>query len=301
MSTSTDPDNTLAIQLRAPTAPSTRPGAARRRTIMGFLRRPALILSLIIIAVILLWGIAPDAFSPYDPIRSDLTQILLPPSSTHLFGTDELGRDVFSRVVEATRISLLAPLVAVGIAVVVGSLIGSLAGFLGRFVDGILMRLIDVILAIPMLVLAMTIVTTVGFGSLPLAIGVGIAMVGSVARVMRSEVMRIRQLTFVDAERSMGAPSSYIVIRHVFPIAISPVLVLAVLEFVQAILVIAALSFLGFGAPPPAPEWGSIVSAGQPYLATAWWISTLPGLTIALFAVSVNRVARELQNHRGVR
>lgn len=276
---------------------STATKHATRRIVV----RPALVTSVIVITVVLFWALVPTAFSPYDPIRTDLTKILLPPSLDHFFGTDELGRDVFSRFVEATRISLLAPLVAVGIAVVFGSAIGALAGFLGSVVDGILMRLVDVILAIPMLVLAMTIVTTVGFGSLPLAIGVGIAMVGSVARVMRSEVMRIRQLTFIDAQRSMGASTSYIVIRHVFPIAISPVLVLAVLEFVQAILVIAALSFLGFGAPPPAPEWGSIVSAGQPYLATAWWISTLPGLTIALFAISVNRLARALQNQRGAR
>ena len=160
------------------------------------------------------------------------------------------------------------------------------------------MRAVDVILAIPMLVLAMTIVTALGFGSGPLAIGVGIAMVGTVARVMRSEVMRVRHSVFVDAERSMGARTGYIIVRHVLPSAASPVLVLAVLDFVQAILAIAALSFLGFGAPPPAPEWGSIVAAGQPYLATAWWISTLPGLTIAVFAVSVNRIARELQDRR---
>jgi peptide/nickel transport system permease protein len=157
---------------------------------------------------------------------------------------------------------------------------------------------VDVILAIPMLVLAMTIVTALGFGSVQLAIGVGIGMIGSVARVMRSEVMRVRHSMFVDAERSMGAGTIYIVFRHVLPSAVGPVLVLAVLDFVQAILAIAALSFLGFGAPPPAPEWGAIVSAGQPYLSTAWWISTLPGLTIAVFAVCVNRIARELQERR---
>jgi peptide/nickel transport system permease protein len=175
-----------------------------------------------------------------------------------------------------------------------------LAGYLGRFADSVLMRLVDVILAIPMLALAMTIVTALGFGSVQLALGVGIGMIGSVARVMRSEVMRVRHSTFVDAERSMGASTWYIIVRHVFPSAAGPVLVLAVLDFVQAILAIAALSFLGFGAPPPTPEWGAIVAAGQPYLSTAWWICSLPGLTIAVIAVSVNRVARALQE-RGAR
>ncbi|WP_284991808.1 ABC transporter permease [Arthrobacter sp. efr-133-TYG-120] len=265
------------------------------------LRKPTLILSGLIIGVVLLWAFVPDVFSPYDPIRADVSKILLPPSTAHFFGTDELGRDVFSRVVEGTAVSLIAPLIAVAIGLVFGGLIGLLAGFLGPVVDGFLMRVVDVVLAIPMLVLAMTVVTAVGFGAMPLAIGVGIAMVGSVARVMRSEVLRIRQLTFVDAERSMGAPAAYIVFRHVLPSSMGSVLVLAVLDFVQAILAIAALSFLGFGAPPPTPEWGSVVSAGEPYLTTGWWIATLPGLTIAVFAVAVNRIARELQKNRGIR
>lgn len=152
--------------------------------------------------------------------------------------------------------SLEAPVVAVAIGVAGGSVIGLLAGYLGRYADTILMRVVDVILAIPMLVLAMTVVTALGFGSVQLAIGVGVGMIGSVARVMRSQVVRVRQTTYVDAERSMGASTGYILFRHVLPNAAGPVLVLAVLDFVQAILAIAALSFLGFGAPPPSPEWG---------------------------------------------
>lgn len=293
--------NSLAVLAPNATPTGDQKGRAWRLAAVNLLRKPTLIVSGIIIGVVLLWAFAPDAFSPYDPIRADVSEILLPPSAAHFFGTDELGRDVFSRVVEGTPVSLIAPLVAVAIGLVFGGLIGLLAGFLGPVVDGFLMRVVDVVLAIPMLVLAMTVVTAVGFGSMPLAIGVGIAMVGSVARVMRSEVLRIRQLTFVDAERSMGAPVAYIVFRHVLPSSIGSVLVLAVLDFVQAILAIAALSFLGFGAPPPTPEWGSVVSAGEPYLTTGWWIATLPGLTIAVFAVAVNRVARELQKNRGTR
>jgi peptide/nickel transport system permease protein len=289
------------IEREAVTAAPPRQSEERNETtrwVLSLLRKPTLVVSVVVLIVVLLWAFVPAVFAPYDPIRADISQILLPPSAQHFFGTDELGRDVFSRMVHGTSLSLIAPLIAVAIGLFFGSAIGLLAGYLGRTADASLMRLVDVILAIPMLVLAMTIVTALGFGSVQLAIGVGIAMIGSVARVMRAEVMRVRHSMFVDAERSMGARTGYIIVRHVLPSAAGPVLVLAVLDFVQAILAIAALSFLGFGAPPPAPEWGSIVAAGQPYLSTAWWISSLPGLAIAIFAVCVNRIARELQEKR---
>jgi peptide/nickel transport system permease protein len=280
-----------------------RPGPASSkgsngRVLLGLVKKPSLVLAAIVIVVILLWAFLPGAFAPYDPLRADVQSVLLPPSLSHLFGTDDLGRDVFSRMAFGTAVSLTAPLIAVAISLIAGSIIGLLAGYLGPAVDGVLMRFVDVILAIPMLVLAMTIVTALGFGSVPLAIGVGVAMTGTVSRVMRAEVLRVRQSMFIDAERSMGARTGYIITRHVLPSAAGPVLVLAVLDFVQAILAISALSFLGFGAPPPSPEWGSIVAAGQPFLSTGWWIATLPGLTIAVFAVSVNRIARELQDRR---
>lgn len=268
------------------------------KVILSLLKKPTLVVAAVIIVVILLWAFIPEVFVAFDPLRADVGAILRAPSLTHLFGTDDLGRDVFARMVFGTAVSLTAPLIAVAISLIAGSVIGLLAGYLGTMVDGVLMRFVDVILAIPMLVLAMTIVTALGFGSVPLAIGVGVAMTGTVSRVMRAEVMRVRQSMFVDAERSMGARTGYIIVRHVLPSAAGPVLVLAVLDFVQAILAISALSFLGFGAPPPSPEWGSIVAAGQPFLSTGWWIATLPGLTIAVFAVSVNRIARELQDRR---
>jgi peptide/nickel transport system permease protein len=285
----------------APAAPSEITQGSRSvngRSLFSLLTKPTLIIAAIIIVVILLWAFLPDIFAPYDPLRADVQSVLLPPGAAHLFGTDDLGRDVFSRMVFGTAVSLTAPLIAVAISLIIGSILGLLAGYLGPIVDGVLMRFVDVVLAIPMLVLAMTIVTALGFGSVPLAIGVGVAMTGTVARVMRAEVLRVRQSMFIDAERSMGARTGYIITRHVLPSAAGPVLVLAVLDFVQAILAISALSFLGFGAPPPSPEWGSIVAAGQPFLSTGWWICTLPGLTIAIFAVSVNRIARGLQDRR---
>ena len=275
-----------------------RPGRMVLGWVGAALRRPTLVLAALVIVTIVAWAVMPGFFTGFDPIHADVSSLLQAPSAAHLFGTDELGRDVFTRMVYGTGRSLVAPLIAVAIGVVGGSVIGLIAGYLGRMADALVMRIVDVILAVPMLVLAMTIVTALGFGSVQLAVGVGIGMIASVARVMRSEVMRVRHSVFIDAERSLGARTWYILLRHVLPSAAGPVMVLAVLDFVQAILAIAALSFLGFGAPPPSPEWGSIVSAGQPYLSTAWWISSLPGLTIAIFAVCVNRVARALQDRR---
>ncbi len=281
-----------------PHAAERRPRGDVRRWLLAALGRPGLVLSVLLVLLVVLWAIMPGLFAPYDPLKTDTSALLKAPSLAHLFGTDELGRDVFSRMVHGTTLSLQTTVVAVAIGLVFGSIIGLFAGYLGRLVDGVLMRVVDVILSIPMLLLAMAIVTAIGFGSVQLAIGVGIGMIGSVARVMRSEVLRVRESMFVDAERSMGAGTLYIVFRHILPSAVGPVLVLAILDFSQAILAIAALSFLGFGAPPPAPEWGSLVAAGQPYLATAWWMCCLPGLLIALFAVCVNRIARELQERR---
>ncbi|GAA2240782.1 ABC transporter permease [Herbiconiux moechotypicola] len=296
----------VAPSVPAPTvAPAAPPGGRRRgsaaATLVGLLRKPTLVLSALVVLVVVLWALVPGLFSGYDPLYADTSQVLLPPSFEHLFGTDELGRDVFTRMVHGTALTLLTTVVAVVIGFAFGSVIGLAAGYFGRIADGVLMRVVDILLAIPMLVLAMAIVTAIGFGSVQLAIGVGIGMIGSVARVMRSEVMRVRQSTFIDAERSMGARDGYIIARHVLPNAVGPVLVLAILDFGAAILTIAALSFLGYGTPPPTPEWGSLVASGRAYLTTAWWMSTLPGLTIAVFVVCINRIARELQNDRSSR
>jgi peptide/nickel transport system permease protein len=198
-------------------------------------------------------------------------------------------------MVYGARTSILSALLAVLIGLTVGSFLGLVSGYLGGLVDTFLMRLVDVILSIPVLLLAMVLVTSIGVGSAQLAIAIGVGMVGAIARVMRSEVVRVRQLPFVDAERSLGARPAYILYRHILPNSFGPVLVLAVLELGSAILAIAALNFFGFGAPPPAPEWGSIVASGQSYMASAWWYTTIPGLVIAAVVVSVNRVAREYE------
>lgn len=286
-----------ATDASAVAAPNRHRGS--RGALSGFLtsglRQPGFVLAVAVILLMLLWAVAPAVFAPYDPLHSVPADALQPPSPAHLFGTDEVGRDLFSRVVHGTGLSLVTTIVAVLIGLGGGCLLGAVAGYSGGRTDSVIMRLIDVLLSIPLLLMAMALVTALGFGPVQLSVAVGVALIGSTARVMRAETLRVSKTVFVDAERSVGAGTGYILLRHVLPNAIGPVLVLSIIEFGQAILAIAALSFLGFGTPPPTPEWGSLVATGQRYMAGAWWMITLPGLVITAFVVAVNRVARQFE------
>jgi peptide/nickel transport system permease protein len=267
----------------------------RRRRLLRFLgRRPGLLAAVVVVALVLLAAFAPGVLAPGDPNVGVVADKLRPPSGAHVFGTDYLGRDLYTRVVHGASLSLQATLIAVAVALVVGGLIGLLAGFVGRWVDEALMRVVDVLLAIPAILLSLALITALGYGTVKVAIAVGVASVASFARVMRAETLRIRQSTYVEAARAIGTRRHVTLVRHVLPNAAGPVLVLAVLEFGLAILAISSLSFLGYGAPPPAPEWGSLIAEGRNYLATSWWLCALPGLTIAATVLSVNRISRAL-------
>ncbi|WP_406131183.1 ABC transporter permease [Streptomyces sp. NBC_00989] len=272
--------------------PGSRVGLRRVR---GFLvRRPGLLLSVLIVVLVVLASFWPDLFTSKDPLQGVPSENFRGPSGAHWFGTDELGRDVFSRVVHGAQLSLKATLIAVAVAFVVGSLIGLVAGFVGRWVDDVLMRFVDVLLSIPALFLSLALVTALGYGTVKVAVAVGIASVASFARVTRSEVLRVRQAVFVEASRSCGSRWYSVLGRHVLPNAAGPVIVLATLDFGSSILAVSALSFLGYGAPPPAPEWGTLISDGRNYLANAWWLTALPGLAIAATVLATNRIARAL-------
>jgi peptide/nickel transport system permease protein len=262
---------------------------------------PATVAAVALVAIVGLWALFPAVFTPLDPLATDITDVLAPPSAQHPFGTDNLGRDVFSRVVYGTRASLATAALAVVCAMTFGILLGLAAGFAPTAGRAVLTLIIDVLLAIPGLVLAMAIVTALGAGLLQLALAVGFALIGVIARVMRAEVLRTRQEAYVEASKVAGASPLDIALRRVMPNALGPVLVLAVLEFGQVILIVAALSFLGLGAPPPAPEWGTIVSEGRDYLVQAWWICALPGLVIAAVVIALNRISRSLGTGRRTR
>jgi peptide/nickel transport system permease protein len=264
------------------------------RALRFFVRRPGLVVSIVFVVLVLIAAFAPTLLASGDPAAGVPADKLQPPSAAHVFGTDYLGRDVYTRVVHGAALSLQATVIAVAVALVVGGLIGLLAGFAGRWVDEGLMRVVDVLMAIPAILLSLALITALGYGTIKVAIAVGIASVANFARVMRAETLRIRQSTYVEAARSVGTRWHVTLVRHVLPNAAGPVLVLAVLEFGLAILAVSSLSFLGYGAPPPAPEWGSLIAEGRNYIAASWWLCAMPGFAIAATVLSVNRISRAL-------
>lgn len=267
----------------------------RARRLGRFLvRRPGLVLSGVFVLLVVLAAFAPDVFTGQDPLVGTPADKFTAPGAAHWFGTDELGRDLFARVVHGAALSLKATLIAVVVAFVTGGLLGLVAGFVGRWVEDVIMRVVDVLLSIPALFLSLALVTALGYGTVEVAVAVGIASVAGFARVMRAEVLRVRTAVFVEAARSSGTRWYGVLARHVLPNSLGPVLVLATLELATAVLAVSSLSFLGFGAPPPAPEWGSLISGGRNYLANAWWLTAMPGLVVAGTVLAINRIARAL-------
>ncbi|WP_343078233.1 ABC transporter permease [Kineococcus aurantiacus] len=272
-----------------------RRAAAPRRPVPSWLERPDLVLAGLVVLLVLAWAAFPSLFTSQSPIDGTTADRLQGPSAAHPFGTDHLGRDLFSRVVHGARLTLQATVLAVLIGLVVGTLLGLVSGFVRGVVDDVLMRTMDVLLSIPALLLSMALITALGFGTVKVAVAVGIGTVANFARVMRSEVLKVSAAVYVEAARASGVRTTGVLFRHVLPNAAGPVLALSALEFGVAVLAVSSLSFLGFGAPPPTPEWGSLVSGGRDYLATSWWLTTLPGLVVAAVVLSANRIARALE------
>jgi len=216
------------------------------------------------------------------------------PSLAHFFGTDSLGRDVLSRVIHGSILSLSGAFVAVTVGLIGGTLIGLLAGSIGGVIDDALMRLVDVLLAIPGLLLALTVIILLGFGTINAAIAVGIGSIATFARVTRSEVVRVRRAEYVEAAFGSGGRFFPVLWRHVLPNSVGPVISLAALQFGSAILSISTLGFLGYGSPPPTPEWGLLISEGRNFVGTAWWLTALPGLVVVLSVLSVNRISHSI-------
>ena len=272
-----------------------RPRSPVARRVLDLVRKPGLVIAAVYLVMVLAWVFLPALFTSSDPLTGDLAVRLLPPSSSHPFGTDALGRDLFARVVHGASTSIQAIVIAVGVALVVGSLIGLVAGFVGGWLDDLLMRVVDVVLAIPSLLLSLALITILGYGLLNVAVAVGLASVATFARLMRADVMRVRTSLYVEAARSSGSRWWTILGRHVLPNSAGSVAAMAALEFGTAVLAVSALSFLGYGAPPPTPEWGRLVSEGRDFMATSWWLVTLPGLVITLLVLATNRVARAIE------
>lgn len=277
------------------------PTAARPAAVWAWLRSNAAVtLAVIVLALAVGFAVAPGLFTGRDPLLAVPSEKLSPPGASHWFGTDNLGRDVYARFVHGAGLSLTATIGAVGVALLVGAILGLFAGTAGAVADGVIMRAIDVMLAVPQLLLALAIVAALGFGTTKVAIAVAVVLIASFARVMRAEVLRVRHAPFVEASRAFGVPAPVVLVRHVLRNSYAPVLALAVAEFGMAILLISSLSFLGFGATPPTPEWGSLIADGRDYLATAWWMTTLPGLAIVAVVLAAHTVGHRISagDHR---
>jgi peptide/nickel transport system permease protein len=255
---------------------------------------PTVILSFVVVAIVLSWSLVPGLFTSQDPAVGVPADKFHGPSAAHWFGTDHLGRDLFSRVVHGTASSVSSALVAVGIGVVVGGLTGLVAGFVGRWADTVLGRLVDVLLAIPEFLLAVIIVSSLGFQTINAAVATGVSAIGIFARVMRSEVLKTRRTVFVEASYLQGGSPWHILVRHVLPNASRSLLALAVLQFGYSILLIASLAFLGYGDPPPASDWGLLISVGKDY-PLAPWLVYAPALVMIATVLSVNRISRWLR------
>lgn len=276
-------------------APVASPAPRRVSKIVTLIRRPGLVLAAIYVAFVVAVAFRPSLFTGQDPYATNPATSMQAPSAAHLFGTDVYGRDLWSRVLHGSPLTIKATLIALVIALVAGLGLGILSGFFGGLTDSLLMRVIDVLLAIPGLLLALSIVTALGYGTIPVAVAVGVGIVPGFARTTRAEVLRVKTLPYVEAARAGGASWTRVLLRHILPNSWGPVAVLAVLDAGVAIIAIASLSFLGFGAAPPAAEWGTLIADGRNYLVTAWWLSLLPGVFVALLVLSLNHIAKTFQ------
>jgi peptide/nickel transport system permease protein len=258
-----------------------------------------LAISAAVFTIALLWALIPSVFTHYDPIAIDNSLKLRPPSAEHWFGTDLLGRDLYARIVYGARASLLGASIAVAVAVVVGSVLGAVAAWFGGVGDTVLMRLIDVLLSIPGFLLAIAIVVlytarTGHAGLVPAAIAVGLTTSATFARLIRSEVLRVKASNYVEAAITSGATTFTILRRHVIPNSVATTVSLIAVQLGIAVIWIASLSFLGLGAQPPEPEWGLLVSDGRKYIATRGWLTLFPALAIVAVVLATNNISRHL-------
>lgn len=259
-------------------------------------QNPRALFGFIVLLIIVLAALLANVISPYEPNRQNLRNRLTAPSAEHWLGTDQFGRDVLSRMIYGGRISLQVGFVSVGIALLIGGGMGLLGGYYSGRIDTVLMAFVDVLLALPAFLLALAIIAALGPGLGNVMIAVGVANIPAFARITRSVVMTVREQDFVTAALAAGARDGRVMIKHVIPNALSPVIVQVTLSLAGAILSAAGLSFLGLGAQPPTPEWGSMLSSARPFIREAHWAVTFPGLAIVITVLALNFVGDGLRD-----
>lgn len=255
-------------------------------------------LGLVIVCILVLIAIFADVLFDYNDvvIKQNTAIRLQGPSAAHWLGTDEFGRDILARLVHGSRISLMVGIVAVSIALTVGGTLGALAGFYGGKIDMIIMRFMDILLAVPSLLLSITIVSALGPSIINLMIAISISSIPGYARIVRSSVMTVRDNEFVEAARSIGANNWEIILKHIIPNCMAPIIVQVSLKVASAILSTSGLSFLGLGVKAPTPEWGSMLSGGRAYLRNAWHLTFFPGVMIMITILSLNLLGDGLRD-----
>lgn len=260
------------------------------------LANPLILTGFTIIASILLLAVLAPLIAPYDPDAIDVKSILLAPSSTHLMGTDGLGRDVFSRMLYGARISLLVGFVAVGISTIIGIILGALAGFYRGWVDTFIMRLVDVMLSIPTFFLILAVIAFLSPSIWNIMIVIGLTSWMGVTRLVRAEFLSLRNREFVLAAQTLGAKDARLIFTHLLPNSLTPIIVSSILGIASAVLLESGLSFLGLGVQAPQASWGNILTDGKEYIQFAWWLSLFPGLAILITVLGYNLLGDGLRD-----
>ncbi len=284
---------TTALEILPPTTRSESPNV---RLLRRTFRSPSAVVGLGILIVLVLASLAAQWLTPLDPNAINPSQTLQAPGGAHPMGTDNIGRDIWTRFLYGGRLSLLVGVIAISIGATAGIAIGAIAGYFGGWVDSALSWAMDVLISFPDLLLALAMIAVLGPGLTNSMIAVGIAFVPGFARLTRSSVLEIRERNYVEAARALGASDVTILLTHLLPNALRPLLVLTTLGIGSAILTGAALSFLGLGAQPPTPEWGAMLNAGQKFVRQGWWLTVFPGLGIFLTILSLNLLGDALSD-----
>lgn len=261
-------------------------------------RSKTAVLGLVLIVMFICLAVFAPVIADYDEVvvKINVMERLQGPSAEHIFGTDEFGRDIFARVVHGTRISLFVGVISVSIALSIGGFLGAIAGYYGGKIDNVIMRVLDVILAVPTILLAITIVASLGASMMNLMIAVGISNIPGFARIVRASVLSVKDQEFIEAAKAIGAKDHIIILKHVLPNSMAPIIVYATLKVATAIMATASLSFIGLGVQPPTPEWGSMLAGGRAYIRDQMYIVMYPGLAIVLTVLSLNLIGDGLRD-----
>lgn len=266
------------------------------KMVLKLVKNPTALIAMLVLLSMAFLAVFAPLIAPYDPLRINTSKTLEPPSAEHWFGTDDLGRDVFSRVLWGGRISLRVGLISASISVLGGLLLGLISGYFGGTISFVILRAMDLLLAFPGLLLALVIVGTLGPGLDNIMIAVGVGAIPIFTRVIHGSVLSIKQNDYIDAAHSLGGSNLRIILRHIVPNILAPIIVLFTLQVGAAIFSASSLSFIGLGAQPPSPEWGAMVSRGRHVMREAMWMTTFPGLAIAIVILSINILGDTLRD-----